>query len=485
MSRKSSNIEHRTSSSPSGLPFSPNSKFLIPNSSHPHVHLIGIGGIGMSSLAQWFLAQKWLVSGSDSQKSVITQDLVKRGINVKIGHKKAHVSPRMGLIIRNQAIRRDNPELDRAQELKIRVFSYPEAVGELTRGYETIAVAGAHGKSTTSAILSLISAKAKLDPTVIVGTRLKEFGNSNFRAGKSKYLVLESDEYGRAFLNYGPTWGIITNIDREHLDIYKNLSDIKNTFLKYISGFRSGGGLVLNRDDANLYSLKSHILKIANRRNLKVIWYSLRDKEADKIRRVIQIPGRHNLSNALGAHILATRLLKVSEKDSSAAIESFRGTWRRMELAGKYGGAQVFDDYAHHPNEIMATLSAFREKYPEKKIVCVFQPHLSDRLTKLFKEFQDAFDDADETLILPIYKVEGREENKKHHTAQELASAIQKKQPHKPLFYLAKPENLYLALASFKPLNKRVIVMMGAGNISDLTQKIIKTTPPSAIRKGY
>ncbi len=438
----------------------------------------------MSSLAYWFLGQKWLVSGSDREKSLITQDLLKRGVRVKIGHKSAHVDPQTDLLIHNQAIDQDNPELKRARQLEIEVLSYPQMIGNITRLYTTVAIAGAHGKSTTTAITALIMNKAKLDPSVIIGTRLKEFDNTNSRVGKGDYLVLESDEYGRAFLNYQPVYGIITNIDKEHLDIYRDLQDIKNTFLKYIAGFRPGGGLVLNKDDKNLFSLKSKIEKIAKENSLQVVWYSLKDPTTAKIKKIIQVPGRHNLSNAQGAHLLATKFLRVSEKDSLSAIKSFRGTWRRMELVGKYDGAPVFDDYAHHPTEIKATLSAFKEKYPNKKIVCVFQPHLSDRLTKLFGEFITAFNDANETLILPIYKVAGRENNAKHKSSQDLARAIQKKQPHKPLFYMEHPKDLHLALASFGPLNKRVIVMMGAGDIASLTQKLIKTTPPRNIRMG-
>jgi len=463
----------------------PNSQFIIRNSnSAPRVHLIGIGGIGMSSLAYWFLGQKWLVSGSDTQESVITQDLLKRGVRVKIGHKSAYVDPRTDLVIHNQAISRENPELRRAKQLKIGTLSYPQMIGNITRLYTTVAIAGAHGKSTTTALTALIMNKARLDPSVIIGTRLKEFNNTNSRVGKSDYLVLEADEYGRAFLNYQPIYGVITNIDKEHLDIYRDLQDIKNTFLKYISGFRPGGGLVLNKDDRNLFSLKSKIDKIAKKNGLRVVWYSLEGPIAAKVKKIIQVPGKHNLSNATGAHVLATKFLGVSEKDSLSAIKSFRGTWRRMELVGKYGGALVFDDYAHHPTEIKATLSAFKEKYPNKKIVCVFQPHLSDRLTKLFGDFLTAFNDADETLILPIYKVAGRENDAKHKTSQDLTRSIQKKQPRKPLFYMGHPKDLHLALASFGPLNKRVIVMMGAGDIVSLTQKLIRATPPSGTRKG-
>ena len=229
----------------------------------PRVHFIGIGGIGTSALARWFLSHNHNVSGSDVSPSEIISELKKQGVKIFIGHKAKNLPKEANLAIFSAAVPADNPERRQAAKLGIPVKSYSEAVGDLTKQYKTIAVAGAHGKSTTTALLSLVLIKANFDPTVIVGTKLKEFGDSNFRNGKGDYLVLEADEYNDSFLNYSPTAVIILNIDREHLDYYKNLAVIKKSFLKFIDNIRPNGILVLNKDDKNLLSLKNKIQKIS------------------------------------------------------------------------------------------------------------------------------------------------------------------------------------------------------------------------------
>ncbi|MBI1838720.1 MAG: hypothetical protein HYR95_00230 [Candidatus Colwellbacteria bacterium] len=242
------------------------------------VHFIGIGGIGISALARYFLAQNWLVSGSDASKTQESVEIAKDGAKVKIGHKKSNIRPNLDLVVYSQAIPQDNLEIMEAKRLKIPVKTYPEALGELTTKYKTLAVAGSHGKSTTTALLGLIFLEAKLDPTVIVGTKLKEFGGKNFRLGRSKYLIIEADEYKGSFLNYSPEAILITNIDREHLDYYKDLTSIKKSFLKFMNNLNPGGILVLNKDDKNLFSLKSKL------ENKKVIWFSLRDAKDENTR---------------------------------------------------------------------------------------------------------------------------------------------------------------------------------------------------------
>lgn len=461
------------------------------------VYFIGIGGIGMSALAQYFKAQKWAVSGSDAVERLVLAELRKARIKVKIGHKKGNLPANTDLVIVSQAIREDNPELREARRRGIRVLTYPEAVGELTEQYRTVAIAGAHGKSTTTALAALILIRGGLDPTVILGTTLREFGDRNFRSGhdswkgrvgkknRANWLILEADEFGKAFLYYSPTIAVVTNIDREHLDTFKNLAGVKKAFIGFMENIASGGTLIVNRDDKNLRSLRTEIGAIEKRKGVLVVWYSIRGKEkryADNVRRVIKIPGEHNISNAIAAYALGWTL-EIPEKKILAAIGSYRGAWRRMEYRGRFNGALVYDDYAHHPTEIRATLKAFKEKYPRKKILCVFEPHLTKRLEALFKEFLTAFDDADETLILPTYKVAGRDEKTaKHgaHDAQALARAIQKREPRKRLFYLADPRNLKKAILALStppspdPLSRMVIIMMGAGDIVNLTDSLVK-----------
>ena len=486
------------------------------------VHFIGVLGIGVSSLARWFVAQKWAVSGSDAALNPIYMELKKDGLKANIGHKKANIPARCGMVIHSQAIRRDNPELKEVRRRNIPVLSYPEAIGELTKFYKTICVSGMHGKSTTTAMAGLMLIKAGLNPTIIIGTKLKEFGNKNFRAGlalnnvegRIPYLVLEADEYKDAFLNYSPFFAITTNLDREHLDYFKNTERIKKSFLKFFSGTRGGGALILNGDNEMLRSLNQKIDKVSKSNNLRVEWYSLRNKESVRIKKHIKLPGQHNVSNALAVFCLS-KFLGISEKVFLSSISEYGGSWRRMEYRGKLQvlssklQALVYDDYGHHPTEIKATLEAFREKFPKRRIICIFQPHQAERLKLLFKEFKNAFEDADTVVILPIYKVVGREPARlpaqtgagvssatSKYDSESLVKSMQKSKPSRPIFYLKEPKNIKNALnvllsaRSFPcPLNKRdslprksalsqrksaVIVMMGAGDIVNYTDILLK-----------
>jgi UDP-N-acetylmuramate--alanine ligase len=489
----------------------------------PRVHFIGIGGIGMSYLARYFKSKNWAVSGSDRAASVLTRKLQKEGVRVRIGHNENHIDPGTMLVVASQAIAAGNPELMEANRLGLQVTSFPKIVGGLTSSYETIAVAGAHGKSTTASLVALILIEAGLDPTVMVGTKLKELPQENFRAGRSSYLVLETDEYGRAFLNYSPAFAVVTNIDREHLDVYKDLSDIKKTFLKFLSRTRHGGALVLNADDKNLWSLKKRIGVVARENHYSVTWYSLKGADAKKIERTIKVPGRHNVSNALAALNVA-RLLGIKDPKIFSAIGKYSGSWRRMEYKGEFKiknselgidaaalspvihnslfSIHVFDDYAHHPAEIKATLAAFKEKYPHSPLVCIFQPHQMRRLELLFSDFIDAFKEADILILLPMYKVAGRENDKDDNAnranhpsdrvrkrmigvrnSKALFVAIMKKYPHRAVFYLDDLKKLkkFLSGTIPRPLASRVgtsnrapiLVMMGAGDIFEYTKKLI------------
>ena len=438
------------------------------------VYFIGIGGIGMSALARLYHAKGWHVAGSDSTWSELTDMLAKEGVHVTIGHSGKNIARDTDLVVYNRAIHPDNPEILAAEKLHVATLPYAEVLGKLTEEYATIAISGSHGKSTTTALAALALAKGGLDPTVLVGTTLKEFGGNNFRSGESEYLVLEADDFGAAFTSYSPTVAIITNIDREHLDFYKNFGNVKKAFLKFLSRVKPCGLMILNHDNAPLWNLRFHINGIAKKKNATIVWHSMRDPEIKKIKKVISIPGAHNVSNAAAVYELG-RFLEIPEKTVLSAIHGYHGAWRRMELRGKFKGAAVYDDYAHHPTEIAATLRAFREKFPRKKILCVFQPHQTQRTALLFKEFQSAFNAADETLILPIYRVTGRDAVIPNRDSAALVRAIQKKQPQKPIFYLANPAKLKNAiLALGDPLSGKVIVMMGAGDIVKLTEKLLQ-----------
>jgi UDP-N-acetylmuramate--alanine ligase len=455
----------------------------------PIVHFIGVGGIGLSSLAQWFLSQNWQVSGSDVSFNETISYLKKLGLKFKLGHKNRNISSKIKLVVYSQAIPENNSEIIEAKRKNIPLKSYPEVVGYLTNIYKTIAIAGAHGKSTTTALTSLMLLNYDLDPTVIIGTKLKEFNNTNFKKGKGKYFVLEADEYGGAFWNYSPTFAIITNIDNEHLDFYKNFTNVKKSFLKFLNNVKFGGTIILNKDSKDLYQLKKEIEKIAKLKNLNIIWYSLKDKDTLKIKKIIQIPGEHNISNALAVLNLG-KVLKIPETQILHSISKYNGSWRRMEYKGKFNlnlktkniNILVYDDYAHHPTEIKSTLSAFSNKYSHSPIICVFEPHQAKRLKELFKDFTNSFSNADIIFILPIHKVLGRDKDEKKFNSKNLVKAILKKYPKKLVFYIdeykkIKPE-LKKVLESIdlkksKNPNEAILIMMGAGNIYKYTEKLL------------
>ena len=441
-------------------------------------HFVGIGGIGISALARWFLAQNWVVTGSDLADSQIIRDLIKIGIKFKIGQKTANL-PKKGpnMVIYSAAVPKDNPDLVEAQRRGIKPLSYPEVLGCLTKVYKTIAVAGSHGKSTTTSMMGLVLRKAGLDPNVVVGTNLKEFGGTNFRFGQSKFLVLEADEWKASFLNYFPEIAVVTNIDKEHLDYYKTFENVKKTFLKFLLNVKSGGFLVLNHDDKILLSLQSPIKKIAAKTKLKVIWYSAKNV---KLKKVLKVPGKHNLSNATAA-LSVSKILKIPERIALKALSEFHSTWRRMEYKGQcqVSGVrcQVFDDYAHHPTEIKATLGALREKFEENPIICVYQPHQAKRLKALFKDFVDAFYEADILILLPVYEVAGRDKFNSSYTSQKLAGTIKKVYPQKEVYYLNNPKLIKSFIAKILPGKPStlspIVVMMGAGDIVKITPLLL------------
>lgn len=444
-----------------------------------HIHCIGIGGIGVSALARLYRSRGFRVSGSDLAKSEITEKLQKEGIAVSIGpHRASNISKGATAVIYTAALKPSNPELREATRRKIKTQSYAEAIGELTRQFQTIAVAGAHGKSTTTALTSLVLNHGGIDPTVIVGTKLREFKNSNFRRGRSEYLVLEADEYRTSFTNYTPFIVVVTNIDREHLDFYKSISRIEAAFKKFLLRLRPGGILVLNRDNQRLARIGEWLKKQAG---AKVIWYSLRDRRAERVARHLQIPGKHNVSNALAAHAVG-RIFKIPEKTIFSALHSYCGAWRRFDYqgvfcfknsSGRRGGAKIFADYAHHPTEIAATIQGTREKFPNSRIWCVFQPHHYERTRDLFREFARSFDGCNAVVMLDIYEVAGREKKNKSPkiNSKTLAEAIARRGV--AAHYLRAPKRLKMFLQKNLAAGD-VVLMMGAGSIWEMTKKLMK-----------
>jgi UDP-N-acetylmuramate--alanine ligase len=482
------------------------------------IHFIGIGGIGISSLAQYYLAKGNKVSGSDLAESETTKALQKKGVKIFIDHKAENVPENVDLVIYTPATPKNNPELKEAKSLKIKnlrakrmkfsssaslrsearqlkILSYPQALGELTKEYFTIAVCGTHGKSTTTAMISLILIKAGLNPTVIIGTKLKEFGNSNFRMGgrpnhksqapnpkhqipNHKILVIEADEHFASFLNYWPQIIVLTNIDRDHLDYYKNLKNILKAFKEFISHLPKNGYLIVNKDDKNIKKLLSQKMS-TNRRSSKKRHYSLsqgRDKK--RLEEILKVPGEHNIQNALAA-LTCARVLKVPDKISFEALSKYQGAWRRFEehdLKIKNLNLKIISDYGHHPTEIKATLKAAREKFPGKRIILIFQPHQHQRTKFLFKDFVKSFDETDILILTEIYGVAGREKGEKL-SSKDLAMAIEKRwnkrgkrqeaRGKKSVVFIKDMEDIPDFLTKILKPND-VVMIMGAGNIYNL-----------------
>ncbi len=403
------------------------------------IHFVGIGGIGVSALAQYYLAKGHQVSGSDLNESEMTQLLKKKGVKVRIGPQDK--TEKSDLLIHSPAVQEDNPELRAARNQGIKCQSYPEALGELTKKYFCIAVCGTHGKSTTTSMIALILIKAGLDPTVIVGTRLNEFGGSNFRMGKSKYLVIEADEWQASFLNYWPKVIVLTNIEREHLDYYKDLEHIRKTFKEFISHLPKDGILISNRG----YQIDQ------------------------KLKQILKIPGKHNITNA-GLALSISRYLKIPDKIAYQALSEYQGTWRRFEIHNGH----IVSDYAHHPTEIRATLQAVREKWPKKQVWLVFQPHQYQRTFYLFddfvKIFKKAADNKVKVIITDIYDVAGRETGKikAKVSAKKMVEAVGKTR----VIYLKKEQICQYLKQNLQ--GSEIIVIMGAGDIYELVDKIAR-----------
>lgn len=398
-----------------------------------NIHFIGIGGIGTSSIAQILHKKGNKISGSDSTPSDLTKDLKLSGIKISIGHNSKNVTKKHDLVIYSPAIPNSNSEFKKAKQLKIKIQSYPQALGELTKEYFTVAVAGTHGKSTTTAMIALIAQKAGLDPNVVIGTKIREFKNKNFRVGKSNLLILEACEYKRSFLHINPDILVITNIEAEHLDYYKNLADYKKAF--------------------------AQLAKKAK----KVI------RKPDKIKIKPKLPGKFNITNAQFA-ATTCRLLNIDEKTIKQIIQNFSGTWRRLEFKKTKLKTKFIDDYAHHPTEIKMTLTAIREQFPEDKILLIYQPHQYSRTRILLKKFGKSFHDADQVIIPNIYKVRDTKKDIKGTSPQALVNEINKTTPNK-----AKNGHSLKKTADFIRKNHKdydLIITMGAGDIDRIYKMI-------------
>jgi UDP-N-acetylmuramate--alanine ligase len=360
-----------------------------------HVHFIGIGGIGVSAIARMMMHDGKVVSGQDMQDSEIIHDLQKAGAEIKIGQSFENIPEDTDLIVYTIAIENYDPELfEKLKAQNITIRSYPQMLGIVSKGKYTIAITGTHGKTTTTGMITQIMRDAGKDPTVVIGSLLVG-DKSNFIAGKSEYFIVEACEYKRSFLEINPKVLVITNIDADHLDYYKDIEDIKSAFRELAMRVPKDGFVVCDLNSANIKDVVEGI-------QAQVIDY----KEFFDPNLKLKIPGVHNKMNASAARATCS-VVPLKDEEILKGLANFPGTWRRFEYKGTLKtGTKVYDDYAHHPVEISACLQGFRELYPKTdgwKITIVFHPHLFSRTKALLPEFAKCFSDGDLVLVLPIY----------------------------------------------------------------------------------
>ena len=447
------------------------------------VHFIGIGGIGMSGIAEILLNLGYAVSGSDLRHSSITERLVRLGATVFLGHAAANVVG-SGVVVTSSAVNELNPEVIEARQRKIPVIQRAEMLAELMRLKYGIAVAGMHGKTTTTSMIATVLAAGGLDPTVVVGGRVDALG-SNARLGKSQYLVAEADESDRSFLKLSPILSVVTNLDREHMDCYRDMEDIEAAFLEFMDRVPFYGACTACIDNP----LLAAVLPRVHRR---VFTYGM-STGADYVLRMLppaegvhsrfevafeglalgpfdlNVPGRHNVLNATAAVAIATQL-EISWEHIAQGLRSYRGVDRRFQLKGCARGVNVVDDYGHHPTEVRATLSAARES-GYKRVHVIFQPHRYTRTRDLMAEFATAFNDADTVQVLDIYAAS--EEPIAGVDAPALVRAVGRKEVQ----YAASFEEAVNRTVG-QAADGDVIVTLGAGSVSQASGMVLEALGP-------
>ncbi|MBT3176083.1 MAG: UDP-N-acetylmuramate--L-alanine ligase [Desulfobacula sp.] len=447
-----------------------------------HIHFVGIGGIGMSGIAELLIHLGYQVSGSDLKLSPITRRLEKKGGIIFQGHSKEQVKG-ASVVVTSTAISSQNPEVIRAKELLIPIIPRAEMLAELMRIKYSIAVSGAHGKTSTTSMISQILNTAGLDPTVIIGGLLKGL-DTNALHGKGEYIVAEADESDGSFLKYSPAIAAVTNIDLEHLDFYRDIEDIKDKFIQFINSVPFYGLAILFLDN-------EHIQDIIPKVKVRYTTFGMTAQSDLRAREIsfmgsksffkvfhhekllgninLNIAGKHNISNAL-ASIAVGLELNISFKTIKKALEQIEGVKRRLEIKGEKRGITVIDDYGHHPTEIMATLTAIRESRMGKRLIVVFQPHRYTRTKGLFHEFTRSFYQADILIVLPIYAAS--EKKIKGIDAQSLCEGI-KKHGHKEVAH-APDFNQALSMITHKVKKGDVVLTLGAGDIYTLGEELLK-----------
>ncbi len=415
------------------------------------IYICGIGGIGISALARILNEHGIEITGSDIKKTKLTTEMQSENIKIEYDQKEENIKPIFDYFIYTTAISENHPELKKAKELNIPTLTYAEALGNLSENYKLIQVSGTHGKSTTTAMIAKMLLECGKDPTVIIGTLMKELGNKNFRKGNGDLMIIEGCEYKDAFLNYKPEILVFTTIEPDHLDYFKTDENYYNSFVKMALKVGEKGHIVYNEKDEKT----KEIIKEAKAR--KNPWKNKGIKP--------KVPGNFNKENAAAA-LEVGDILKLDKTMAKSAIESFSGTWRRMEIKNtKINGPIFIDDYGHHPTEITLTLNAIREENQNKKILCIFQPHQYSRTKNYLKEFANSFASIDKVIITEIYESRDSEQDKKSVSGEILTNAIIKNNV-KAKFIKTLPE-----IGDFLKENANkwdIIITMGAGNINEI-----------------
>jgi UDP-N-acetylmuramate--alanine ligase len=461
------------------------------------IHFVGIGGIGMSGIAEVLLNLGYKISGSDLRSSAVTQRLAALGATIFEGHAAANIAGG-DVVVTSSAISVDNPEVAEARRLHVPVIQRAEMLAELMRLKYGIAIAGMHGKTTTTSMVAAVLAAGGLDPTVVVGGRVDAMG-SNARLGKSQYLVAEADESDRSFLKLSPILSVVTNIDREHMDCYRDMRDVRRTFLEFMERVPFYGVVVACNDDLALRRLLPRVHRrvttygisrgsdflirmgssqgasssdgsaLASGEHGPLIRFQVTYKEKDLGEFTLRVPGVHNVLNATAAIAVGTAL-DIPAEQIRSALDDFRGVDRRFQFKGKSAGVSVIDDYGHHPTEIRATLAAARQ-CGFRRVHVIFQPHRFTRTRDLMDEFATAFADADTLCLLDIYPASERPIE--GITAEALAGRIAGA-GNGSVTYAASFSDAVAAVAALAQPGDMVLTL-GAGSVSQLGAMMLET----------
>ncbi len=456
------------------------------------IHLIGVGGSGMSGIAEVLLNRGYRVSGSDLKLTPVTQRLVERGARIQGGHSPTHLDA-ADVVVVSSAVKPDNPEIEEARRRQIPTIPRAEMLAELMRGKYGIAVAGTHGKTTTTSLVAGLTGHGGLDPTVVLGGRLNALG-SNAKLGTGEFMVVEADESDRSFLLLSPTLAVVTNIDLDHMESYAGMDDLKGAFVQFVNKVPFYGAAVLCRDDPAVASILPRIKR-------RIITYGFGRESDLRIHEAaysgfgsrfeldtreqglgpfrLNLPGRHNVLNAAAAVAVGLDL-GLDPSVMRFALAEFEGPDRRFELKGRVGGVTLIDDYGHHPTEITATLQA-AGNLGAKRLVVVFQPHRFSRTRYCFEAFAGAFDRADLVLLADIYAA--GEEPIGGLTSAKLVQAIRQR-GHPDARYLGAAEDMASRLVPLLEAGD-VVITMGAGSIAKLAESVLKRLAESAPGEKY